>query len=207
MAALKGNTSEAEQLNCSRRETRCPEQHWVGPICRLQRLCACAVSTDSRRLGRDTALFFAARGGHSATIAALVFAGADRDVSNNSGYGKRRGSAWVQSSHAFGLGQAHCGEARRRGRHVGRVRGGSAQGPSSAAIDWSGRRAVPARGRPRLAAAGGSRTAGAHACLRIPCRHSNPVACTGRRGRAWARSTQQRACCAWSACAAVRATD
>lgn len=74
--------------------------------------------------------------------------------------------------------QADCGRARRRGGHVGRVRGGSAQGPSSAAIDWSGRRAVPARGRPRLAAAGGSRTAGAHACLRIPCGHSSHVACT-----------------------------
>jgi hypothetical protein len=38
-------------------------------------------------------------------MAALVFAGADRDVSNNSGYGERRGSAWVRSPHAFGLGR------------------------------------------------------------------------------------------------------
>ena len=38
-------------------------------------------------------------------MAALVFAGADRDVSNNSGYGERRGSAWVRSPHAYGLGR------------------------------------------------------------------------------------------------------
>ena len=74
-------------------------------MCRLQRLCACAISTASRRLGRDTALCRAARGGHSATIAALVFAGADGGVLNNSGYGTRRGSARVRPPHAFGLGR------------------------------------------------------------------------------------------------------
>ena len=74
-------------------------------MCRLHRLYACAVRSDSRRLGRDTALCCAASGGHSATIAALVFAGADGDVSNNSGYGTRRGSAWVRSLHAYGLGR------------------------------------------------------------------------------------------------------
>jgi hypothetical protein len=74
-------------------------------VCRLHRLYACAISTASRRLGRDTALCCAASGGHSAIIAALVFAGADGGVSNNSGYGKRRGSAWAQSPHAFGLGR------------------------------------------------------------------------------------------------------
>ncbi len=80
-------------------------------MCRLQRLYACAVRTaDSRRLGRDTALCLAASGGHSATIAALVFAGADGDVSNNNGYGKRRGSAWVRSLHAFGLGRETADE-------------------------------------------------------------------------------------------------
>jgi hypothetical protein len=46
-----------------------------------------------------------ASSGHSATIAALVFAGADGGVSNNSGYGTRRGSAWVRSPHAYGLGR------------------------------------------------------------------------------------------------------
>jgi hypothetical protein len=56
-------------------------------------------------LGRDTALCCAARGGHGATIAALVFAGADGGVSNNSGYGERRGRAWVRPAHAFGLGR------------------------------------------------------------------------------------------------------
>ena len=78
-------------------------------MCRLPRPYACAIRT-TRCLGRDTALCLAARGGHGATIAALVFAGADRDVSNNSGYGKRRGSAWVQSSHAFGLGRETADE-------------------------------------------------------------------------------------------------
>ena len=71
---------------------------------RLHRPYACALRT-TRCLGRDTALCLAARGGHGATIAALVFAGADGGVSNNNGYGTRRGSAWVQSSHAFGLGR------------------------------------------------------------------------------------------------------
>ena len=80
-------------------------------MCRLHRRSACAVRiADSRRLGRDTALCFAAISGHSATISALVFAGADGDVSNNNGYGKRRGSAWVQSLHAFGLGRETADE-------------------------------------------------------------------------------------------------
>ena len=76
----------------------------------MHRPYACAISTASRRLGRDTALSCAARGGHSATIAALVFAGADGDVSNNNGYGRRRGSAWVWSSHAFGRGRVTADE-------------------------------------------------------------------------------------------------
>ena len=79
-------------------------------MCRLHRLYACAIRTASRRLGRDTALCLAARGGHGATIAALVFAGADRDVLNNSGYGERRGSAWVRPPHAFRRGRQTADE-------------------------------------------------------------------------------------------------
>ena len=78
-------------------------------MCRLQRLHACAIST-ARCLGRDTALCWAASSGHSATISALVFAGADRDVSNNNGYGRRRGSAWVPSLHAYRLGRETADE-------------------------------------------------------------------------------------------------
>jgi hypothetical protein len=71
---------------------------------RLPRPYAWAIRT-ARCLGRDTAQCCAARGGHSATIAALVFGGADGDVLNNSGYGTRRGSAWLRPPHAFGLGR------------------------------------------------------------------------------------------------------
>ena len=77
---------------------------------RLQRHYARAIRTDRRRLGRDTALCCAASGGHSATISALVFAGADEGVSNNNGYGKHRGSAWMQSSKACGLGRETADE-------------------------------------------------------------------------------------------------
>ena len=78
-------------------------------MCRLHWRYACAIRT-ARRLDRNTALCCAARGGHSATIAALVFAGADRGVSNNSGYGERRGSAWVRPPHAYGLGRQTADE-------------------------------------------------------------------------------------------------
>ncbi len=135
-------------------------------MCRLHRPSACAVRTaDSRRLGRDTALCLAASSGHSATISALVFAGADGDVSNNNGYGKRRGSAWVRSSHAFGLGRETADElaeeegtldeyegAVRKVRRVQRLTGRPEKGCAGS-------------GRSRLVAAGGSRTAGAH---RVP---------------------------------------
>ncbi len=157
-------------------------------MCRLQRLYACAISI-ARCLGRDTALCLAAYNGHSATIAALVYAGADRDVSNNSGYGERRGSAWVRPPHAFRRGRQTADELAEEEGTLAEYEEAVRKVRLSAAIDWSGRRAVPARGRPRLAAAGGSPTAGAHACLRIPCRHSSHVALTGRRGRALAQST------------------
>ena len=51
----------------------------------------CAISEPAADfLGRDTALIIAAAGGHTDIIAALIFAGADVDVSNNVGYGQHR---------------------------------------------------------------------------------------------------------------------
>ncbi len=144
-------------------------------MCRLPRLYACAIRTDPRGLGRDTALCCAASGGHGATIAALVFAGADGGVLNNSGYGERRGSAWVRPPHASGLGRqtaeklaeeegtlAEYEEAVRKVRRVQRSTG--------RAVGLCRLGAAPGL-RPREAA----RLPGAHACLRIPCRHSSHV--------------------------------
>ena len=138
---------------------------------RLQWFYACAIRT-ARCLGRDTALCCAAYYGHGATIAALVFAGADRGVSTNDGYSTRRGSAWVRPPQACGLGRLSAEKLAEEAGTLAEYEAAVRKVRLSAAIDWSGRRAVPARGRPRLAAAGGSPTAGAHACLRIPCRHS-----------------------------------
>ncbi len=140
----------------------------------LQRRYACAIST-AECLGRDTALCCAAYSGHSAIIAALVFAGADGAVSNNSGYGTRRGSAWVRPQHAYGLGRqtadelaeeagtlAEYEEAVRKVRRVQRSTG--------RAVGLCRLGAFPGL-RPREAAP----TAGARACVRIPCRHSSHI--------------------------------
>ncbi len=81
----------------------------------------------------------------------------------------------MQSPHAFGLGRQTADELAEEVGTLAEYEEAVRKVRLSAAIDWSGVRAVPARGRPRLAAAGGSRTAGAHACLRIPCRRSNHV--------------------------------
>ncbi len=175
-------------------------------MCRLHRRSACAVRiADSRRRRRNTALCCAAYNGHSATISALDFAGADGDVSNNNGYGRRRGSAWVPSLHAFGLGRQTAEKlaeeegtldeyqkAVRKVRLVQRLAGRPEKG-------CAGSGPLPACGR-------GRQVGLARACA---YRVGIPImfACTGRRGRALAPSTQQRACCAWPACAAVRATD
>ena len=110
MAALFGHTLVVEQLIAAGAKLDVQDNKGYGPWCRLHWFYVCAIRIDSRRLGRDTALCCAASGGHSATIAALVFAGADGDVSNNNGYGRRRGSAWVWSSHAFGRGRVTADE-------------------------------------------------------------------------------------------------
>ena len=165
------------------------------------------IRTD-RCLGRDTALCCAASGGHSATIAALVFAGADGDVSNNDGYSTRRGSAWVQSLHAFGLGRQTADElAEKKGtlaeyeEAVRKVR----------LVQQSTGRA---KGLCRLGAAPGlwpREAVGLPGLTRASAyRVGVPIISlgTGRRGRALPQSsTQQRACCVSPARAAVRATD
>jgi hypothetical protein len=74
---------------------------------------ATAVRYPSRQptLGRFTALINAAAGGHTDIIAALIFAGADVDVSNNVGYGThRRGcmSAVAQALERTSPGQGDC---------------------------------------------------------------------------------------------------
>ena len=54
-------------------------------------------SRQPRFVGRETALIHAAAGGHTDITAALIFAGADVDVSNNAGYGQHLRGSWVRS--------------------------------------------------------------------------------------------------------------
>ena len=177
-------------------------------MCRLHRPSACAVRTaDSRRRRRDTALCCAAYNGHSATISALVFAGADRDVSNNNGYGKRRGSAWVRSLHAYGLGRETAEKlaeeegtmdeyqkAVRKVRLVQRLTGRPEKG-------CAGSGPLPACGRGRQVGLPGLTRASAY-CVAVQIISLSPVA----EGGLWLKHILA-SCCAWSACAAVRATD
>ena len=174
-------------------------------MCRLHPLNACAVRTD-RSLGRDTALCCAASGGHSATIAALVFAGADGDVSNNSGYGKRRGSAWVRSLHAFGLGRETAEElAEEEGtlaeyeQAVRKVRRG--QRSTARAVGLCRLGAAPGLW-PREAVGLPGLTRASAYCVAVQIISLSPVA----EGGLWLKH-RAASCCAWSACAAVRATD
>ena len=86
-------------------------------------------SRQPRFVGRDTALINAAAGGHTDITAALIFAGADVDVSNNDGYGKhRRGcmSAVARALERTSPGQGDCRGRLRSRRQVGGVRRGSA---------------------------------------------------------------------------------
>ena len=95
----------------------------MGQYVRLQRLCD--IRAGSRLVGRETALIFATAGGHTDIIAALIFAGADVDVSNNDGYGKhRRGcmGAVARALERTSPGQGDCGGRLRSRRHVGGVR-------------------------------------------------------------------------------------
>ena len=89
----------------------------------LQRLCD--IRAGSRFVGRYTALINAAAEGHTDIIAALIFAGADVDVSNNDGYGQhRRGcmNAVAQALERTSPGQGDCGGRLRSHRQVGGVR-------------------------------------------------------------------------------------
>jgi len=76
-------------------------------------------------LGRDTALIYATAEGHTDIIAALIFAGADVDVSNNDGYGKHRRGRMVAVARALertSPGQGDCEGRLRSQRQVGGVR-------------------------------------------------------------------------------------
>ena len=110
LAASVGQTLVVEQLIATGAARDVQDNEGYGPGGDCNGITRVPSITDRRRLGRDTALCCAARGGHSATISALVFAGADEGVSNNNGYGKHRGSAWMQSSKACGLGRETADE-------------------------------------------------------------------------------------------------
>jgi hypothetical protein len=208
LGRVGGPDARGRAAHRRRRCPRCAEQLRVRPLCRLHRPSACAVRTaDSRRRRRDTALCCAAYNGHSATISALVFAGADRDVSNNNGYGRRRGSAWVPSLHAYRLGRETAEKlaeeegtsdeyqkAVRKVRLVQRLAGRPAKG-------CAGSGPVPACGRGRQVGLPVLTRASAYR-VGIPIISLSPV----RRGRAWLKHIAA-SCCVRSACAAVRATD
>ena len=56
---------------------------------------------------------------------------------NNSGYGTRRGSAWVQSPHAYGLGRQTADELAEEEGMLDEYEEAVRKVRLSAAIDWS----------------------------------------------------------------------
>ena len=96
----------------------------TGQYTRLQRLCDIRAGQPTS-CGRYTALIIVAAEGHIDITAALIFAGADVDASNNDGYGQhRRGCmrAVARALERTSPGQGDCGGRLRSHRQVGGVR-------------------------------------------------------------------------------------
>ncbi len=88
LATANCRTLMVEQLIAAGAGLDLKSNNGYTPMCRLQRLCD--IRAGSRFVGRYTALILAARLGHTDITAALIFAGADVDVSNNAGYDQHR---------------------------------------------------------------------------------------------------------------------
>jgi hypothetical protein len=165
---------------------------------RLQRLCD-ESEPAADFLGRDTALIYATAEGHTDITAALIFAGADVDVSNNYGYGQHRRGRMVAIARALertSPGQGDC-EA------VSEVTGKSAEYVEAVRkvrrVEHSlvGLRAAPAGAAP------GWRRLRDSGCwthewpwqplwaLLCTVRHWDLLAGTGRRGLAWLKASSK----------------
>ena len=121
---MKGHTLVVEQLIAAGAGLDAKDNDGYGPIYPT----AAAVRYPSRAAdscGRYTALIIAAAEGHIDITAALIFAGADVDVSNNVGYGKHRRGRMVAVAQALERtlpGQEDCGGRLPSHRQVGAVR-------------------------------------------------------------------------------------
>jgi hypothetical protein len=110
LAAWKGHALVVEQLIAAGAGLNVNTNFGYEPIY----LTATAVRCPSRQprfVGRFTALMWAAAMGHTDITAALIFAGADVDVSNNVGYGKHRRGRMVAVARALertSPGQGDC---------------------------------------------------------------------------------------------------
>jgi ankyrin repeat protein len=124
LAAWKGHTLVVEQLIAAGAGLDLKSKSGYEPIYPTATAVRCP-SRQPRFVGRYTALINAAGEGHTDIIAALIFAGADVDVSNNVGYGThRRGciNAVAQALERTSPGQGDCGGRLRSRRQVGGVR-------------------------------------------------------------------------------------
>ena len=123
-AAEKGHTLVVEQLIAAGAGLNLKENNGYGPIHPSATGVRCP-SRQPRFVGRETALMWAAAEGHTDITAALIFAGADVDVSDNVGYGKHRRGRMVAVARALertSPGQGDCGGRLRSRRQVGGVR-------------------------------------------------------------------------------------
>ena len=122
-AADQGKTLVVEQLIAAGAGLDLKDNVGYGQIYPTATAVRCP-SRQPRFVGRDTALINAAAEGHTDITAALIFAGADVDVSNNYGYGQhRRGcmGAVAQALERTSSGQGDCGGRLRSRRQVGGV--------------------------------------------------------------------------------------
>ena len=128
LAAGEGHALVVKQLIAAGAGLDLKDNDGYGPIYPAATAVQCP-SRQPRFVGRYTALISAAAEGHTDITAALIFAGADVDVSNNDGYGThRRGrmAAVARALERTSPGQGDCRGRLRSRRQVGGVRRGSA---------------------------------------------------------------------------------
>ena len=85
LGRVRGPHAHSRGAHRRRRQTRCSEEQWVGPLWRLRR--PDATQTSNRLLGRCTALIWAVLEGQTLVVEQLIAAGAALDVQDSNGYG------------------------------------------------------------------------------------------------------------------------
>ena len=124
LAAWKGHALVVEQLVAAGAGLDLKSKSGYEPIYSTATAVRCP-SRQPRFVGRYTALINATCKGHTDIIAALIFAGADVDVSNNYGYGQQqrgRMAAIARALERTSPGQEDCEGRLRSQRQVGGVR-------------------------------------------------------------------------------------